>query len=126
MTTTDEGQRALEAAAASMKQNVKAVSGVAFNSVVMQGYMREAIAAYLDALPGWRLVPIDILERARAMLEEHYNWADGVDRVGRGADKDIVIVSLPNRVRIIDTSHDLRDTIHDAPPPPGLEPDSHD
>lgn len=55
----------------------------------------------------------DALERAETMLRQHADWTDGVyiRNPDKGADEDLVIVHLPNKVAIIDLADDARDRL---------------
>lgn len=55
----------------------------------------------------------DVLSRAEAMLRKHFQWTEGVyvRRPEAGRDEDLVIVSLPERVQIVDMADDLRDAL---------------
>ena len=72
---------------------------------------KRTLEALGNAIPDRTTELVTALEKAETMLREHAAWTDGVDRVGAGHQEDIVIVSLPNHVRIIDTADDCRDAL---------------
>lgn len=91
MTDPDEAEAAIAAAASKVRLLLNGETPT--NATVA----REVVRAYLQALPGWRLVPVEPTE---AQKSTHAMEA------------------------IFDSEWSL--LVELAPPPPGLEPDSHE
>lgn len=89
---------------------------------------KSALAAFplTTALSERERAERKVVEAARCaetMLRKHADWSHGVyiRDPEKGADEDLIIVGLPDRVGIIDMADDIRDALDSLDAPDGKE-----